>query len=148
MNFYSFKIEYTWDILSLSPSHISQNIKHYKCFAPHSYPFRARLGTRLRLRSQKIWIFFLLKFNMVCMVWIVLMCWCQKYFLKNKRKNIIDMHFGTKSYLKSTRNHTAKHALRGTQLYTHGRITEFLFKYFFLQQNIYIYIYIISLFLF
>jgi len=23
------------------------------------------------------------------------------------------MHFGTKSYLKSTRNHTAKHALNG-----------------------------------
>jgi hypothetical protein len=23
------------------------------------------------------------------------------------------MHFGTKSYLKSTRNHTAKHALQG-----------------------------------
>jgi len=68
MNFYSFKIEYSWDILSLSPSHISQNIKHYTCFAHHSYPFR------------------------------------------------------------------------GTQLYTHGRITEFLFKYFFLQQNIYIYI--------
>ena len=28
-----------------------------------------------------------------------------------KWKNIIGMHFGTKSYLKSTRNHTAKHAL-------------------------------------
>ena len=26
-----------------------------------------------------------------------------------KWKNIIDMHFGMKSYLKSTRNHTAKH---------------------------------------
>jgi len=25
-------------------------------------------------------------------------------------KNIIGMHFDTKSYLKSTRNHTAKHA--------------------------------------
>jgi len=35
---------------------------------------RERLGTRLRLRSQKILIFFLLKFNMVCMFWIVLMC--------------------------------------------------------------------------
>jgi hypothetical protein len=28
-----------------------------------------------------------------------------------KLKNIIGMHFGTKSYLKSTRNHTVKHAL-------------------------------------
>jgi len=28
-----------------------------------------------------------------------------------KYKNIIGMHFGTKSYLKSTSNHTAKHAL-------------------------------------
>jgi hypothetical protein len=28
-----------------------------------------------------------------------------------KWKNIIGMYFGTKSYLKSTRNHTAKHAL-------------------------------------
>jgi len=28
-----------------------------------------------------------------------------------KWKNIIGMHFGTKSYLKSTRNHTAKHVL-------------------------------------
>ena len=27
-----------------------------------------------------------------------------------KWKNIIDMHFGTKSYLKSTHNHTVKHA--------------------------------------
>jgi hypothetical protein len=74
---------------------------------------RACLGTRLRLRprSQKIWklFFFLLKFNMVCTFWIVLMCWCQKWFLK-KWKNIIGMYFDTKSYLKSTRNHTAKHA--------------------------------------
>jgi len=29
--------------------------------------------------------FFSLKFNMVCMFWIVLMCWCQKLFLKNKK---------------------------------------------------------------
>ena len=27
-------------------------------------------------------------------------------------KKIIGMHFGTKSYLKSTHNHTAKHALK------------------------------------
>jgi hypothetical protein len=29
--------------------------------------------------------FFLLKFNMVCTFWIVLMCWCQKWFLKNEK---------------------------------------------------------------
>ena len=29
--------------------------------------------------------FFLLKFNIVCTFWIVLMCWCQKWFLKNKK---------------------------------------------------------------
>ena len=33
-----------------------------------------------------------------------------------KWKNIISMYFGTKSYLKSTRNHTAKHALKGGML--------------------------------
>jgi hypothetical protein len=53
---------------------------------------RACLGTRLRLqpRSQKIWklFFFLLKFNMVCMFWIVLMCWCQKWFLKNEKTSL------------------------------------------------------------
>jgi len=54
--------------------------------------------------------FFLLKFNMVCMFWIFLMCWCQKWFLKNE-KNIIGIYFNTKSYLKSTRNQTAKHTL-------------------------------------
>ena len=37
--------------------------------------------------------------------------WCAD--VKNnfkKMKKIIDMHFDTKSYLKNTRNHTAKHA--------------------------------------
>jgi len=32
--------------------------------------------------------FFLLKLNMVCTFWIVLMCWCQKWFLKNKKKSL------------------------------------------------------------
>jgi hypothetical protein len=35
--------------------------------------------------SKNLNFFFLLKFNMVCMFWIVLMCWCQKWFLKNKK---------------------------------------------------------------
>ena len=30
-------------------------------------------------------IFFLLKLSAVCNFWIVLMCWCQKWFLKNKK---------------------------------------------------------------
>jgi hypothetical protein len=43
------------------------------------YTLKERLGTRFNPRSQKIWnFFFLLKFNMVCMFWIVLMCWYQK----------------------------------------------------------------------
>jgi hypothetical protein len=33
--------------------------------------------------------FFLLKFNMICMFWIVLMCWCQKWFLKNEKTSLI-----------------------------------------------------------
>jgi hypothetical protein len=32
--------------------------------------------------------FFSLKFNMVCMFWIVLMCWCQKWFLKNEKTSL------------------------------------------------------------
>ena len=48
---------------------------------------------------------FLLKFNMFCMFWIVLMM--SKIIFK-KWKNIFDMYFGTKNYLKSNRNHTAK----------------------------------------
>ena len=57
---------------------------------PPSLHRRACLGTRLRLRSQKIWncFFFLLKFNMVYMFWIVLMCWCQKWFLKNEKTSL------------------------------------------------------------
>ena len=32
--------------------------------------------------------FFWLKFNMFCMFWIVLMCWCQKWFLKNEKTSL------------------------------------------------------------
>jgi hypothetical protein len=50
---------------------------------------RMRLGTWFNPRSQKIWIFFfLLKFNMTCKFWIVLMCWCQKWFLKNEKTSL------------------------------------------------------------
>jgi hypothetical protein len=37
--------------------------------------------------SKKFEFFFLLKFNMVCMFWIVLMCWCQKWFFKKMKKH-------------------------------------------------------------
>ena len=40
-------------------------------------------------RSQIIQnFFFWLKFNMFCMFWIVLMCWCQKWFLKNEKTSL------------------------------------------------------------
>jgi len=32
--------------------------------------------------------FFLLKLSAVCTFWIVLMCWCQKWFLKNKKTSL------------------------------------------------------------
>jgi hypothetical protein len=73
-------------------------------------PTKTAFGNAVQTAFPKNLIFFLLKFNMICMFWIVLMCWCQKWFLKIE-KNIIDMHFGTKSYLKSNRYHTVKHSL-------------------------------------
>jgi len=44
-----------------------------------------------------------------------------------KWKNIIGMHFGTKNYLKSTRNHTAKHSLilKRTSTYKLEQIFKF-----------------------
>ena len=57
-----------------------------------------------------------------------------------KSKNIIDMHFGMKSYLKSNHNHTAKQALDCTvqvwveldewHIYVSGRV-----KFFLIQKN-------------
>jgi hypothetical protein len=76
---------------------------------------RICLGTRCKSRFKKIKFFFLLKFNMICTFWIVLMCWCQNWFLKNK-KNINDMHFSTKNYL-NNRYHTAKHPCRLVKQY-------------------------------
>jgi len=71
---------------------------------------RERLGMWFNSRSQKIWIFFFAKI------------WYGLYFLDRfdvlilkiifkKWKNIIDMYFNMKSYLKSTRNYTAKQVL-------------------------------------
>ena len=57
------------------------------CLSP---AFRECLVLRLYLRFVQIWIcfFFLLKLNAVCTFWIVLMCWCQKWFLKNKKTSL------------------------------------------------------------
>jgi hypothetical protein len=41
-----------------------------------------------RVPKKFNFFFFLLKFNMVCTFWIVLMCWCQKWFLKNKKTSL------------------------------------------------------------
>ena len=38
--------------------------------------------------SSKFKFFFLLKLSTVCTFWIVLMCWCQKWFLKNKKTSL------------------------------------------------------------
>ena len=51
-----------------------------------------------------------------------------------KWKNIIGMHFGTKSYLKSTRNHTVKHALRQSAALL--LLSASLFSLIFLYVNI------------
>jgi hypothetical protein len=48
-----------------------------------------------------------------------------------KWKNIIDMYFDIKSYLKSTRNHTAKHAFKGTRARTNtASLLSFLIQAF------------------
>ena len=46
-----------------------------------------------------------------------------------KSKNIIDMHFGMKSYLKSNHNHTAKQALKGLELVIIRKQTKNLTSY-------------------
>jgi hypothetical protein len=33
-------------------------------------------------------LFILLKLSVVCIFWIILMCWCQKWFLKNKKTSL------------------------------------------------------------
>ena len=48
---------------------------------------KSTFGNAAAAAFPKNLIFFLLKFNMVCMFWIILMCWCQKWFLKNKKKS-------------------------------------------------------------
>ena len=48
------------------------------------------LVVRSKLRFVKFQIsnFFLLKLSLVCTFWIILMCWCQKWFLKNKKTSL------------------------------------------------------------
>jgi hypothetical protein len=47
--------------------------------------FRVCLALRLNLFLTEFKIFFLLKLSAICTFWIVLICWCQKWFLKNKK---------------------------------------------------------------
>jgi hypothetical protein len=47
------------------------------------------------------------------------------------------MHFGTKSYLKSTRNHTAKHALSGARAKPWFVLINKIFFNTWLRQNTY-----------
>jgi len=65
---------------------------------------RERLGTRFNPHFQKNLIFFFLKFNIVCTFWIVLMCWYQKWFLKNK-KNHWHVFWHEKLFKKQPRLH-------------------------------------------
>ena len=49
---------------------------------------KGTFGNAAAAAFPKNLIFFLQKFNMVYMFWIVLMCWCQKWFLKNKKTSL------------------------------------------------------------
>jgi len=60
--------------------------------------------------SWFFWIFFCLKLIFSYVFFIVLMCWCQKYFFKIK--NIILIYLWEKNTLKKNRCHTLKHSLR------------------------------------
>jgi hypothetical protein len=51
------------------------------CISPF---LRARLALRFNLFLTEFQIFFLLNLSAVCTFWIVLICWCQKWF---KKKN-------------------------------------------------------------
>ena len=82
-----------------------------KMLPNHETILRARLALRFKNVFYKIWIFFF--FELICF-WcfqIILMCWTQKWFLKNK-KNIIGIFFWVKNTLKNNNNHTPKHSLR------------------------------------
>ena len=51
--------------------------------------FYGCLVLRLNLLFTEFqFFFFLLKLSAVCTFWIVLMCWCQKWFLKNKKTSL------------------------------------------------------------
>jgi len=46
-------------------------------------------GSAVELVFDQISIFFfLLKLSAICTFWIVLMCWCQKWFLKNEKTSL------------------------------------------------------------
>jgi len=66
--------------------------KKFRCYVQsRKHAFSERLVLHLYLCFLQIWIFFfffLLKLSAVCTFWIVLMCWCQKWFLKNKKTSL------------------------------------------------------------
>ena len=55
------------------------------------WKFRERLVVRstcVLWKFEFFFFFFLLKLSAVYTFWIVLMCWCQKWFLKNKKTSL------------------------------------------------------------
>jgi hypothetical protein len=57
------------------------------------FTFQGMFGTAAAAAAAfsnnlNFFLFFLLKFNMICMFWIVLRCWCQKWFLKNEKTSL------------------------------------------------------------
>jgi hypothetical protein len=89
-------------------------IKRYKKYKPHSIlskknnqnltKHRLKRTAKQALKSKSYhhclvlrlnllftefqFFFFLLKLSAVCTFWIVLMCWCQKWFLKNEKTSL------------------------------------------------------------
>jgi len=79
----------------------------------HGKAVKAVFGTVDEKCFWKILIYFyFFCFKLICFWYfqIILMCWYQKLFLKNK--NIILMYFGIKKNLKNNHYHTPKYSLR------------------------------------
>ena len=59
----------------------------YTCYV-RTVTFRAVWFCGWTCFSPNFNFFFLLKLSAVCTFWIVLMCWCQKWFLKNEKTSL------------------------------------------------------------
>jgi len=68
--------------------HYRWNLKGvYSCWnQPHAWSVWLCCSTCF---SANFNFFFLLKLSAVCTFWIVLMCWYQKWFLKNKKTSLV-----------------------------------------------------------